>query len=165
MDRKVTFKGNPLTLVGREVHVGENAPEFKVTTNDMQEITLGDFRGKNLLVSVVTSLDTSVCEEQTKRFNQQTTQIPGVELLTVSMDLPFAQGRFCIAKDVSIKVASDHRDASFGLNYGVLLKEWRLLARSIFLIDKNGKIVYKEIVPEITTHPNYELALEEAKKL
>lgn len=162
---KITFKGSPLTLIGRELKIGDNAPEFNVLSNDMKEIHLAEFRGKILLLNVVTSLDTPICDEQTKKFNSEAASLPHVQILTISVDLPFAQSRFCGGNDMHIKVASDHKDVNFGMNYGVLIKEWRMLARSIFLVDQQGKVRYKEIVPEVASHPNYNKVLEEIKKL
>lgn len=160
----VTFKDNPVTLLGTEVRVGNDAPNFTVISNDLQDKTLDDYKGKIKLISVVPSLDTGVCAEQTKRFNEEADKLDNVHVLTISMDLPFAQTRWCSAEGVkNIDVLSDHRDASFGKKYGVLIKELRLLARSIFVIDSNDKIVYAEYVPEVTNHPNYDAALDAAK--
>ncbi|MBO1003364.1 thiol peroxidase [Pseudogracilibacillus auburnensis] len=161
----VTFKDNPVTLLGTEVKVDEDAPNFTVLSNDLQEKTLKDYQGKIKLISVVPSLDTGVCAEQTKRFNEEADKLENVHVLTISMDLPFAQTRWCSAEGVkNIDILSDHRDADFGEKYGVLIKELRLLARSIFVIDSNDKITYTEYVSEVTNHPDYEAALEAAKK-
>ncbi len=161
-----TFKGNPLTLIGPDIKVGSKAPEFQVLAQDLTPITLGTFKGKTLLISVVPSLDTPVCDEQTRRFNQEAAKLPNVEILPVSMDLPFAQKRWCGAAGVDrVKTASDHRDASFGRAYGTLIKELRLLSRSIFLIDASGVVRYVEYVPEVTAHPNYDAALAAARPL
>lgn len=157
----VTIKGNPLTLLGNEVKVGDKAPSFTVLTNDLTEVTLASFAGKTKLFSVVPSLDTPVCELQTKRFNEEVTKLSSdIVILTISMDLPFAQHRFCESYKIDrVKVFSDHREASFGLAYGVLIKELRLLARSIFIVDKQDTIRYIELVKELTTHPDYDKAL------
>ncbi|MDI6784103.1 MAG: thiol peroxidase [bacterium] len=162
----VTFKGTPLTLIGCEIKLGVQAPSFTVLANDLSEKTLGSFAGKTKLISVVPSLDTPVCELQTKRFNEEATKLSSdIEVLTISMDLPFAQHRFCESYKIDrVQVLSDHRDASFGLAYGVLIKELRLLARSIFIIDKQDTVRYIEIVKEITSHPDYEKALAELGK-
>jgi len=156
----VTFKGNPLILIGPEITIGAQAPDFQVLGQDLSAISLGSFQGKTLLISVVPSVDTPVCDAQTKRFNQEAATLPKVQMLTVSMDLPFAQKRWCGAAGVdNVKVVSDHRDASFGKAYGVLIKELRLLSRAIFLVDGKGTVRYVEYVPEVTSHPNYDAAL------
>lgn len=157
----VTFKGNPLTLIGAEIKVGSQAPNFQVLAGDLSPVTLDTFKGKTKLISVVPSLDTPVCDQQTRRFNEEAGKMPGdIAVVTVSMDLPFAQGRFCSTAGINkVKVVSDHKDASFGLAYGVLIKELRLLTRAIFVVDANNKVQYTEYVTEVTNHPNYEAAL------
>ena len=161
----VTFNDSPVTLLGSEIKVGDNAPNFNVVSNDLEDKTLDDYKGKVKLISVVPSLDTGVCSDQTKRFNEEADKLGNVQLLTISMDLPFAQTRWCSAEGVkSIEILSDHREASFGTNYGVLIEELRLLARSIFVVDSNNKITYVEYVSEVTNHPDYEKALEAAKQ-
>ena len=160
----VTFKGNPLTLLGPEVKTGVKAPGFQVLGQELSPISLESYKGKIVLISVVPSLDTPVCDQQTRRFNQEAAKLPGVEMLTVSMDLPFAQKRWCGAAGIDqVKTGSDHRDASFGLAYGTLIKELRLLSRAIFLVDRSGTIRYVEYVPEVTSHPNYDAALAVAR--
>ena len=156
-----TFKGNPLTLVGPELKAGDKAPNFQVLGGDLSTVTLDNSKGKTRLISVVPSLDTPVCDMQTKRFNEEASKLPSdVVVLTVSVDLPFAQARWCGAAHADkIKTLSDHRDTSFGKAYGVLIKELRLLSRSIFVIGADDKIKYVEYVKEITQHPNYEKAL------
>lgn len=162
----VTFKGNPLTLIGQEIKVGSKAPEFSVLGQDLSAVTLDQFQGKNILISVVPSLDTGVCDAQTRRFNEEASKLENVQIITISMDLPFAQKRWCGAAGIDrVKVVSDHRDASFGIAYGVLMKELRLLARSIFVIDRNCTIRYIEIVPEMTSSPNFDAALEAVKQI
>jgi len=162
----VTFKGEPITLLGTEIQIGNDAPNFTVLSNDLQEKTLDDFSGKIKLISVVPSLDTGVCSEQTKRFNEEANKLGNVEVLTISMDLPFAQARWCGMEGVSnLTVLSDHRDADFGKKYGVLIKELRLLTRAIFVVDESDKVVYTEYVPEVGTHPDYEKALEAVKEI
>ena len=162
----VKFKGNPLTLVGQEVKVGLRAPDFQVLGQDLSPVTLATFAGKTLLISVVPSLDTPVCDAQTRRFNQEAAQLGTVEILTVSVDLPFAQKRWCGAAGIDkVKVVSDHKDASFGKAYGVLIKELRLLSRSLFLVDGSGTVRYVEYVPEVTSHPNYDAALAAVRQL
>lgn len=157
----VAFKGSPLTLIGPELKKGDKAPSFQLLANDLSVVTLENFKGKTKLVSVVPSLDTPVCEMQTKRFNEEASKLPSdIVVLTVSMDLPFAQTRWCGASHVDkVEVLSDHRDGSFGKAYGVLIKELRLLSRSIFVIGPEDRIQYVEYVKEITRHPNYEKAL------
>ncbi|GAB4247901.1 MAG: thiol peroxidase [Acidobacteriota bacterium] len=162
----VTFKGNPLTLLGPELKVGDRAPDFEVIGKDLQPVTLADTEGKVRIFSVVPSIDTPVCDSQTRRFNQEATQLPGVGVYTVSMDLPFAQARWCAAADVNrVVMLSDHRDASFGLHYGTLIKELRLECRAIFVVDQDGVLRYVEYVPEVTAHPNYEATLEAVRAL
>ena len=167
MARTVSFQGSPLTLVGNEVKVGEKAPDFVVLDSNLQEVRLTDFSGQIKLISTTPSLDTPVCDMQARRFNQLAANLPNdVVIMNISMDLPFAIGRFCTTAGIDrIKVLSDHRDASFGLAYGVLIKELRLLARAVFIIDKDDVIRYIEIVPEITNHPDYDKALEVVKSL
>jgi len=167
MERTVTFKGTPLTLMGAELKPGDPAPDATLVTQDLQTVHLKDYFGKVLLISVVPSLDTGVCSAQTRRFNEEASRLPeGVRVLTVSMDLPFAQKRFCGEADINrIEVLSDHRDASFGQAYGTLIKELRLNARAVFVIDPAGIVRYVEYVPEITEHPNYEAALNAVRSL
>lgn len=161
----VTFKGNSLTLIGPEITVGQQAPDFQVLAQDLSPVTLAASSGKSRLISVVPSLDTPVCDQQTRRFNHEAAVLPNVAILTVSMDLPFAQRRWCGAAGIDkVQVLSDHRDGSFGTAYGVLIKELRLLARSVFLIDGGGTVRYVQIVPEVTSHPNYDAALAAARQ-
>ncbi len=160
----VTFKGEPVTLLGTEIQIGNKAPNFTVLTSDLQEKSLEDFSGKVKLISVVPSLDTGVCAKQTKRFNEEADKLGKVQVLTISMDLPFAQSRWCGTEGVNnITVLSDHREADFGKKYGVLIKELRLLTRAIFVVDAADKVVYIEYVPEVGNHPDYDKALEAAK--
>jgi len=163
----VTFKGNPLTLVGPELKAGDKAPDFTVLAMDLSPVTLNNSRGKVRLISVVPSLDTPVCDQQTRRFNEEAAKLPGnVVVLTVSADLPFAQARFCGAAKVDrVQVLSDHRDVSFGQAYGVLIKELRLLSRSVFVVDSSDKVRYVEVVKEVTNHPDYDAALKAVKSL
>ncbi|MBL5766330.1 lipid hydroperoxide peroxidase [Heyndrickxia sporothermodurans] len=161
----VTFKGNPVTVLGNEVKVGDTAPNFTVLANDLSEVTLDDTKGKVRLISVVPSIDTGVCDAQTRRFNEEASKLNNVEVLTISCDLPFAQSRWCAASGLeNVKTLSDHRDLSFGEAYGVIMKELRLLARSVFVVDSNDKVVYVEYVSEGTNHPDYEKAIEAAKQ-
>ena len=159
-----TFKGNPVTLLGNEVKVGDQAPDFTVLANNLTPVTLADSKGTVRIISVVPSLDTGVCDQQTRRFNEEAAQLDGVTILTVSVDLPFAQARWCGAAGIDkVQTVSDYRDLSFGLAYGVAIKEWRLLARAVFVVDANDKVVYAEYVPVVGEHPNYEAAIEAAK--
>jgi thioredoxin-dependent peroxiredoxin len=160
----ITFKGNPMTLIGPEIKVGDKAPNFKVLTGTLQEVTLDNYRGKTLILSVAPSLDTGVCAEQTRRFNKEVANLPaGVEVLTISVDLPFAQNRFCTAENIKISTLSDHREMSFGDAYGTHIKELRLETRALFVVGKDGKIKHVEYVKEVTTHPDYDKALQAAK--
>ncbi|WBL14110.1 thiol peroxidase [Sutcliffiella sp. NC1] len=159
----ITFKGNQVTLLGTEVKVGDQAPNFSVLANDLSEVTLDNSKGQKRIISVVPSIDTGVCDAQTRRFNEEASNL-NIKVLTVSMDLPFAQKRWCGANGIeNVEVVSDHRDASFGEAYGVLIKELRLLARAVFVIDSNDKVTYVEYVSEATNHPNYEAAIEAIK--
>ncbi|GAB3065315.1 thiol peroxidase [Virgibacillus ainsalahensis] len=161
----VTFQQEPVTLEGTELKVGDQAPDFTVISNDMKEVSLTDYKGKVKLISAVPSIDTGVCSEQTKRFNEEADKIGNVQVLTISMDLPFAQTRWCAANGIKkLDTLSDYRHADFGEKYGNLIKELRLLARSIFVVDSNDKITYVEYVNEVTNHPDYESALEAARQ-
>ncbi|MHC4479837.1 MAG: thiol peroxidase [Planctomycetota bacterium] len=163
----VTMKGEPLTLVGPEIRAGEEAPEFCVVDADWNEVRLSDFAGSIVLISAVPSVDTSVCSLQTQRFNEEAAHLPrDVVVLSVSQDLPFALDRFCQAEGVErVRALSDHVRAEFGEAYGVLIKGMRLLARSIFVVDREGRIAYVELVPEVTTHPDYDAALGAVRQL
>jgi thiol peroxidase len=160
----VTMKGNPVTLVGPELKAGDAAPDFAVIDQGLQPTTLSSSAGKVRLFSVVPSLDTPVCSVQTKRFGDELAKLPDkVEVLTVSADLPFAQKRWCGAEGVNMTTLSDHRDLSFGEQYGVAIKELKILARAIFVVDASDKITYVEIVPEIASEPDYDSALKAAQ--
>jgi thiol peroxidase len=163
----MTSKGNPLTLIGPELRVGDKAPDFMVLDNTLQPVTLKSSAGKVRMISVVPSLDTSVCDIQTVTFNRRAAELsPEVKLYTVSMDLPFAQARYCAAKAVDrIQTVSDHRDASFGNAYGLLIKELRLLARAVVIVDSHDVIRYVQIVPEMSHEPNYDDAIAALKKV
>lgn len=164
---QVTFKNGPVTLIGNEVEVGAKAPDFNVLANDLSSVTLKDSEGKIRLFSVVPSLDTGVCDQQTRKFNEAAAQLgDNVIVYTVSMDLPFAQKRWCGAAGIDqVVTVSDHRDASFGEAYGVHIKELRLLTRAVFVVDQTGNVAYVEYVPEATNHPNYEAAIEAVQAL
>lgn len=160
----VTFKGGAITLIGPEIKVGDTAPNFKVLTNGLEEKTLNDYKGKTLILSVAPSLDTGVCALQTKKFNDEAAKLPaGIEVLTITVDLPFAQKRFCSAENIKITSLSDHREMSFGDAYGTHIKELRLETRAIFVVGKDGKVKHVEYVKEVTTEPNYDKALAAAK--
>ena len=163
----VTFQGQPLTLLGAELTVGDVAPDATLLGNDLSDVSLSDHRGKVCLISVVPSLDTGVCDAQTRRFNEAAADLgKNVVILTVSMDLPFAQARWCGAAGVDqVVTLSDHRAASFGEAYGVLIKELRLLTRAIFVVDAEGVIRHVEVVGEVTDHPNYDAALAAVAEL
>jgi len=162
----VTVKGNAVTLVGPELKTGEKAPDFTVVNKELKEVRLGDFGAKVKIISVTPSLDTPVCDAQARRFNEEATKLKGAVILNISMDLPFALARFCTTAGLDkVETLSDHRDASFGAAYGVLIKQLRLLARSIFVLDADDRIVYQEIVGEMTAHPHYDKALDAAGSL
>ena len=162
----VTMKGNPVVLVGNEVQSGHMAPDFVAIDNDLKEVRLSSFRGKVVVLSAVPSLDTSVCSLQTRRFNQEAAGLGNdVAILTISMDLPFAQKRWCGAEGVqAVKTLSDHRDAAFGKAYGVLIKDLRLLARAVFVVDRAGRVTYVQLVKEIASEPDYEAVLKAARE-
>lgn len=162
----ITFKGGPLTLVGPAPVLGTKAPEFTALANDLSPVTLSSLKGQVLILASVPSLDTPVCDLETRRFNEEAGKLQGVKVLTLSMDLPFAQKRWCGAAGVAnVQTLSDHRDASYGQAYGLLIKELRLLARAVIVVDKQGIIRYIQIVPEVTQEPDYTAALAAAKKL
>ena len=162
----ITFAGGPLTLVGPEVKVGQQAPDFTLIDNELNVKTLSDFDGKVKVISVVPSLDTGVCDAQTRWFNQDVTKLSDdVVVLTVSMDLPFAQARWCGAAGVNnVITLSDHKDASFGQNYGFLIEELRLLSRGVVVINKDNKVTYVEYVPEVTNPVNFDAVLAAVKE-
>lgn len=159
----ITFKGNPMTLVGEAVTAGQSAPAFTLHffQDGMQTLTLGDLAGKPTLISVVPSLDTGVCAIQTNQFNEKLAALgDSVNAVTVSCDLPFAQGRFCGDNNITMRTASDYMDRNFGNAWGMLIDELKLLARGVFVLDGEGKVVYAEVVPEVVDEPNYAAALE-----
>lgn len=161
-----TFKGNPLTLLGNMVKAGDKANDFTVLANDLSPVKLSDFDGKIRILSVAPSIDTGVCAAQTRKFNVELSKLSDTVVLAISMDLPFALGRFCAAEGIdAVKTLSDHKDAEFGLSYGFLIEELRLLNRGIVVIDQKGMVKYVEFVKENTTHPDYDKALEVAKSL
>ncbi len=163
----VLFKGNPAALLGAEVKVGDAAPDFRVVDNALQPVTLATDAGKVRLITVVPSLDTPVCDAMTRTFNQDAAALPdSVVVYTISVDLPFAQKRWCGNAGIDkVKALSDYQDRSFGMNYGVLLKDLKLLARAVFVIDAHDKVAYVELVPEVTAEPDYTAALDAVKEL
>ena len=161
MTREVTMHGNPLTVIGKSLTIGDAAPDFKLLDNSLELKTLADYGDAVKLLSIVPSLDTGVCDLQTRQFNEDMIEQPGAIVITVSVDLPFAQKRWC--GNAGLKEAitlSDHRDVSFGKAYGVLIEELRLLARAVFAADRQNKITYVEYLKEMTDHPNYEAAIK-----
>jgi len=163
----VTFGGNPMTLVGPALKVGDDAPDVEVVDNDLQPVKLSTYKGKVAIVAAVASLDTGTCDVETRRFNQEVGKLgDDVVVLTISMDLPFAQKRWCGAAGVeTVKTFSDHRSAAFGEAWGVLMKELRLLARAVFVVDREGDIRYVELLGEVGDEPDYDAALKAAKEL
>lgn len=161
-----TMRGNPMTLVGPEIKVGQQAPAFTSVGKGLTPASLDTFKGKVKVITTVPSLDTPVCDAETRRFNEEASKLPGdVQILSISMDLPFAQARWCGAAGVDkVTTLSDWRAAEFGQKYGTLIKELHLLSRAVFVVDKNDKVTYVEYVKEVANHPNYEAALEAAKK-
>lgn len=169
MTRTVTLKGSPLPVEGPELKAGDPAPDFRLhqaTPEGLKDVTLEDFAGKTLLLAAVASLDTSVCSDMTRRFNEEAQRLPDtVAVLTVSTDLPFAQGRFCADYNITrIQTASDHRDLSFGRAYGVLIPSLRLLSRAVFVVRPDRTLAYAEYVPEIADLPNFDAALAAARE-
>ena len=162
----ITFGGSPLTLVGKEILVGEVAPNFTVSKTDLSPLSLEELQGKTIIISAMPSIDTPVCELQTIMFNQEVAESKDIVLLTISMDLPFALQRFCGAKDIKNAITvSDYKDREFSNNYGLYIKELGLISRAVIIIGKDGKVKYTEYLKEITEEPNYKLALEALKTL
>lgn len=163
----VTMKGNPVTLLGNSVEVGSDAPDATLCAKDLSDFKLSSLKGKKVILSVVPSLDTGICDLQTKRFNKEAEALgDDVTILTISMDLPFAQNRWCGATGSDrVVTLSDHRTGEFGEAYGILIKGLRLLARAIYVVDANGVLQYKQLVPEITTEPNYDDVIAAVKNL
>lgn len=163
----ITFKGNPFTLLGPELKVGDKAPDFAVVDNGLAPVTLASSAGKLRVISAVPSLDTPVCDTETRRFNQEAAGLPGdVLVLTISMDLPFAQKRWCGAAGIDrVITLSDYRERSFAQNYGVLIKELLLLTRAVFIVDAHDIIRYIQIVPEVTSEPDYAAVISAVKGL
>ncbi|NLB95512.1 MAG: thiol peroxidase [Armatimonadetes bacterium] len=170
MDQKrtgiITFNRKPMTLVGPELQPGDAAPDFRVLKANLAPVTLADSAGKVRLISVIPSIDTPICHAQTRRFNEEAATLPeNVAILTISADLPFALRRWRAAEGIDrIQLLSDYQEHSFGRAYGVLIDELKLLARAIFVVGADGKIVYREIVPEVNQHPDYDAALKAARQ-
>ncbi|MGE4587079.1 MAG: thiol peroxidase [Mangrovibacterium sp.] len=163
---KVTFKGNPVTLLGNEINVGDQAPDFTVLGADMCPVSLSDYDGKVRVIAVYPSIDTGVCQAQNRRFNAEASKLGDAVVLSVSCDLPFAQQRFCAAEGLDkVVTLSDHRNVDFGSKYGFLIKELRLLARGTVVVDRKGVVQYVEYVPEIAKEPDYEASLEVIRSL
>ncbi|MFS0787507.1 thiol peroxidase [Shouchella sp. 1P09AA] len=157
---QVTFKQKPVTLVGNQIQAGDKAPDFQVVANDLSNVSLSDYKGKVKLISVVPSIDTGVCDAQTRRFNEEAASLDNTVVLTISVDLPFAQKRWCAAEGIeNVQTLSDHKEVSFGQAYGVLIEELRLLARSVFVVNEQDEVVYAQYVSEVSEHPDYEAAL------
>jgi len=163
---KVTFKGNPVTLLGKAPKIGDTAPEFTVLSSSLEPVKLSDFEGKVKVIAIYPSVDTGICAAQNRRFNQEADKLKDVAVLSISVDLPFAQSRFCAAEGLnSIVTLSDHKDLDFGIKYGFAIEELRLLARGTVIIGKDNKIKYVEYVPEIAQEPDYETAIKIVKEL
>jgi thiol peroxidase len=158
------MRGNPLTLVGPELKPGDKAPDFSVLDSSLKPVHLADTSGKTRIFSVVPSLDTPVCDAQTKRFNEEAAKLANIDIYTVSMDLPFAQKRFCnsFALD-NVKMLSDHKEASFGSAWGTLIKEMRILSRAIFVVAPDNTVKYVEYVKEVADSPNFDAAIAAAQ--
>ncbi len=164
----ITFKGNPMTLEGKDLAVGSAAPDFKLTyaDNGLQALTLADLKGKPSIISVVPSLDTPTCATQTKKFNEELNAMGDkINSVTVSRDLPFAQARFCGAEDIKMRTASDYQTHAFGTDYGLTIEELKLLTRAVIVLDSDGKVAYKEIVSEVTEEPDYSAAMAALRML
>ena len=164
MSRTTTLQGKPLDLAGPELKAGDTAPDFTAVDSGLKPYTLADTGGNVRIFSVIPSLDTPVCDAQTKRFNEEAASLEGVDILTFSMDLPFAQKRWCGAFGIDkVKMVSDHKEGSFGTAYGTLITPLRIHSRAIFVVGKDNKVVHAEYVPEVANHPNYEAALAAVK--
>lgn len=163
----ITWRGNPLTLLGKELHLGEPAPDFEVLDNNLQPVRLSNYRGKVCVMSSIPSLDTPVCDMETRRFNEEAGKLSSdVVIFTISMDLPFAQKRWCGAAGVDqVITLSDHRQADFGTAYGMLIKEFRLLARAVFVVDQSGIIRHIQLVKEVAEEPDYDAVIQAVNKL
>lgn len=164
--RKVTFKGQPLTLTGRELKAGDSAPDAELTANDWSTVKLSDYAGKVHLLNVVYSLESSICDAQTHKFNEEATKLGDVVVLTLSADLPVTQKRWCGASGLeNVITLSDHKSMGFSDAYGTHIKERRVTSRAVFVVDRQGIVRYVEYVPEIASHPNYDAALNALKQI
>ncbi len=166
MDRTATLRGNPVALAGSELHPGDMAPDFTCVDTALKPVTLAGTGHAVRIFSVLPSLDTPICDAQTRRFNEEAAKLSGVDIYTISVDLPFAQRRYCNSYAIDrVKMLSDHKDVSFGRNYGTLLEDLRIECRAIFVLDRDNVIRYVEYVKETGEHPDYEPALRTAKAL
>ncbi|WP_099189164.1 thiol peroxidase [Tepidibacter mesophilus] len=162
----ITMGSNPMTLVGNEIKIGDKGFNFTAFNNDLTPFELSDIKSKVKIISVVPSIDTGVCELQTIRFNEEASELKNTSIITISVDLPFAQSRFCANKGIEQSITvSDYKDLSFGLNYGFVIEELRLLARGIVVLDENNVVKHVEYVSEVTNHPDYDKAIEIAKNI
>ncbi|MCW3785398.1 thiol peroxidase [Plebeiibacterium sediminum] len=162
----VTFAGNPVTILGNEIKVGDKAPDFTVINEKLESVKLSDFDGKVKVLVVYPSIDTGVCAAQNRKFNVEANSLEDVAVLSISVDLPFAQSRFCGAEGLeNIITLSDHKDLDFGEKYGFVIEEFRLLTRGTVIIDKDNTVKYVEYLPEITNEPDYDAALKAVKEL
>ena len=160
----VTFAGKPITLIGKEVKIGDQAPDFTALTTDLAPFSLSELKGQVVVISVVPSIDTSVCDIQTRWFNEDAAKIDGLVVLSISVDLPFALKKYCAAKDIStVKTLSDHKELDFGLKYGFVIEELRLLTRGAVVVDRKGVVRYVEYVPMISEQPRYDKVMETVK--
>ena len=163
-ERQTTLKGNPLALIGPELKPGDKAPDFELTDNGLQPLKLADTKGVRI-ISVVPSLDTPVCDQQTRRFNEEAAKLAGVQILTVSCDLPFGQSRWCGAAGVDkVTTASDYKNGNFGEAWGTMIRDLRIESRAVFVVDANNSITYAQYVPEVAEHPDYDAALSAVRK-
>lgn len=163
---KVTFGGSPLTIVGEPIKVGDKAPDFTVLSASLEPVKLSDYDGKVRILAIYPSIDTGVCAAQNRRFNEEANKLENVVVLSISCDLPFAQSRFCAAEGLdNIITLSDHKETDFGLKYGFLLKELRLLSRGTVIIDKEGIVKFVEYVSEVTNEPNFDAAIKAVNEI
>lgn len=161
-----TFLGKPVTLVGQQLQIGETAPDFTLTTTDLVQKSLSDFAGKKKVISVIPSIDTGICSTQTRTFNKELSDMEDTVVITVSADLPFAQAHWCGVEGLERTVMmSDYYDNTFGKTYGLLMQEWRLLARAVLVLDEDNKLVYAEYLENVNSEPNYQAAIEAVKAL
>lgn len=164
-DNVIKFAGNPMTLIGKEIKVGDTAPDFTVLSPDLSPFSLGSTKGQVRVISVVPSIDTSVCDMQTRWFNEEASKIAGLAILSISVDLPFAIKKYCATKGIeNIKTLSDHKNLDFGLKYGFVIEELRLLARGTVVIDQNDVVRHVEYVPNVSDHPNYDAVMAVVKQ-